>query len=300
MARVILISDDERSREKVGRALDGARYELLTLEGISRDMGLGEVEKILIDQKPAVVVMDYWPEDAASVKLMQSMSEEPLETAFIFIDHAEETTRDEVLLALNEGAEAFLPYDFNPGALFNYIERAFRGPGRLRWKEKSEALNEADSSLEEAIGDLRIKNSNFEKLIARLLSAPVTPAMRKTLVVSDSSFQRDLLKKILEEHNLPTLIAPGFDEGLALALEEKPRTIVSDLDLGGQTGVELCRAIKLEHKLIPCHFVICTASQDKAAQVMIPGNGVDDCLVKPSGSGDTADFISRIAMGLLL
>jgi hypothetical protein len=33
---------------------------------------------------------------------------------------------------------------------------------------------------------------------------------------------------------------------------------------------------------------------------MVPGNGVDDCIVKPAGQSDQIDFVSRVALGLLV
>lgn len=284
--------------ERARQALAGTGYELVEGGELSPSDTLAENARKIKDQEPDVVVMDYWPEDAASVKLMQSVDERPPGPAFIFVQPAAEVALNEALLALNEGAEAFLTDDFSPPALVNYVERAVNGPGRLRWRSRARA--EDDSGLEVSLGEARTKSARFQKLIAHLLSEPPAALQRKTLVVSDSPFQRDLLKKILQEHNFPTLIAPGFDEGLALAAEETPRIIVSDLELAGRTGLELCRAVKFEHKIIPCYFVICTASQGKIDQVMSPGNGVDDCLLKPAGSGDTADFISRVALGLLL
>jgi DNA-binding response OmpR family regulator len=85
-----------------------------------------------------------------------------------------------------------------------------------------------------------------------------------------------------------------------VALSENPRIIVSDLELEGGSGLEFCQSVKFTHKITPCHFVICTANQTRFAKVMTPGNGVDDCLLKPSGTHDTQEFIARVAMGLLL
>ena len=298
MARILLISNDEQCREKTGLALDGSGHELFTAEEPSQGEYLAAAARIITDRKPAVVVAGFQAEDAASVKLMQSLDQDPDGPAFIFLLRNEAPSLSEILLALNEGAEAFLDDDFSPQALANYIDRAVKGPGRLGWR-RQEGPGGEDSGLEE-LGALRIKSARFEKLISHLLSTPAASLARKTLVVSDSPFQREFLKKILEEHNFPASVASTYDDGLSLALEERPRIIVSDFELEGRTGLELCRAVKLEHKLIPCYFVICTASRGRVNQVMIPGNGVDDCLLKPSGPSDTIDFVSRVALGLLL
>ena len=297
MAKILLISSNSSIFEKVAQAVRQTGHELLRPKDVALADSMKEAAESIAGSKPDLVIMDFWAEDAASVKLMQSVGEPG--PSFIFIQKGEAPLLSEALLALNEGAEAFLTENFRPQALMNYIERAVKGPGRLRWQNRCEA-DTCDQTLEVALGALRIKNSRLEKLIAHLLSTPASSLKRKTLVVSDSPFQRDFLKKILEEHNFPTIVAPDFEEGQSQALSESPRIIVSDLELGEKTGLELCRAVKLEHKLIPCYFVICTADKRRIESVMTPGNGVDDCIMKPSGPSDEADFVSRVALGLLL
>ena len=302
MARIALNLSDEARRKAVAEALAETRHTLVDLENITHETSIAEAVERIIAQPIDVVVMDYWVEDAASVKLMQMINDHGERPEFIFIESSSAPApREDVLMALNEGARAFLPADFNLGALLNYIERALSGPGRFRHNTVNDAgQQEATARLEEQMGLIRAKNKGYEKLISYLLSTPPSAQARKALVVSDSPFQLELLKKILEEHNLPTISASNAADGLNLALSEKPRIIVSDLELEGQNGIEFCQAVKFTHKLIPCHFVICTANQDKFNVVMAPGNGVDDCLLKPSGPGDASGFIARVALGLLL
>lgn len=68
----------------------------------------------------------------------------------------------------------------------------------------------------------------------------------------------------------------------------------------GQNGVEFCRNLKITHKLIPCHFIICTANSEKVDAVMAPGNGIDDCVLKPNNENGYRELISRVALGLML
>ena len=306
MARILLSLTDNTLAERVAKALDGGRHEQVTLTPEEfRLEDIPEAAKALADTLPDVVIMDYHPEDAASVKLMQTVSDLAIldhHPAFIFIEApGQETAREEVLMVLNEGAQAFLPADFQPAALSNYVERAILGPGRLRPRARnSHDTDEAIHKLEEALGQVRARSHGFQKVIGHLLATPITVQNRKVLVVSDSSYQREMLEKSLEDYNFQVLTASAPPDGLNVALSEKPRIIVSDLELEGSTGLEFCQSLKFTHKLVPCHFVICTATQTKFAKVMSPGNGVDDCLLKPSGTHDTLDFVSRVAMGLLL
>lgn len=300
MARILLSLRDENTLQKVREALTATRHEVLGLD-VSAEASPDQMVAAIMANGPDVVVIDYQSEDAASVKLMQTVTDLNNRPEFIFIETDETAEREQVLMALNEGARAFLPRDFQVSALLNYVERAVSGPGRLRPRVlENYAQDGAVNQLEEQLGVLRTQSMGYQKLISLLLSTPVSAQGRRVLVVSDSPYQLDLLKKILDEHNFQTISASNPADGLNLALNEKPRIIVSDLELEGQTGVEFCQAVKLTHKLVPCYFIICTANQDKIGKVMTPGNGVDDCLVKPSGPSDMVNFISRVALGLLV
>jgi len=302
MARILLNLRDEDMLQGVREALSATRHEVSSLEEAARaEESPDRLAAAIMAQNPDVVVIDFRSEDAASVKLMQTVTDLSSRPEFIFIETEAEAGREEVMMALNEGARAFLPRNFQVSALLNYVERAVSGPGRLRLKALANYGQEGSvNQLEEQLGALRTQSTGYQKLISYLLSTPVGVQARKVLVVSDSPYQLELLKKILDEHNFATISASNPADGLNLALSEKPRIIVSDLELEGQTGVEFCQAVKLTHKLIPCYFVICTANQDKVGKVMTPGNGVDDCLIKPSGPSDTVNFISRVALGLLV
>ena len=303
MARILLSLADENLAARVAEALKDGRHEMVTLAGLHLESAQTAAQAVL-EACGDVMILDYWPEDAASVKLMQTVSDIAAvdKPAFIFIESpGREAVREEVLMALNEGVQAFLPADFQPAALSNYVGRAILGPGRFRPRTRDPRENdETVKTLEETLGQVRAHSLGFQKIITYLLSTQISAQNRKVLVVSDSPYQLEMLKKTLEEHAFQVLTASTPSEGLNTALNENPRIIVSDLELEGQTGLDLCQAIKFTHKIIPCYFIICTANQRKITKVMAPGNGVDDCLLKPSGPHDNLEFISRVAMGLLL
>ena len=302
MARIFLSLTETHIALAAAEALKAAGHSLVEAPALDPAAGPVAAAEIIREHNPDVVIMDYWPEDAAGVKLMQTVTDLADRPEFIFIEPKDgRLEREDLMLAFNEGARAFVPSDYQPEALVTYVERAVSGPGRLRPRAlETHGTEAAVGQLEEALGDLRTHNRGYQKLIAHLLATPLKDQNRKTLVVSDSPYQLDMLKKILEEHNFSPLTASNPADGLEIALKDRPRIIISDLELEGKTGVEFCQDVKFVNKIIPCYFVICTANQDKISKVMVPGNGVDDCLIKPSGAGDTTEFISRIAIGLLL
>lgn len=300
MATIFISLGDETARQKAAEAL-AAKYEVLDIPPLDRAEGLEKAAERLAELQPEVLVMDYWVEDAQAVKLMQTATDTAERTYFIFVEPSEGLDHEQLTLAFNEGAIAVIPASFTAEALNLYVERALTGPGRLRFKAQRISDPQEDiSRLEENLGQLRSRIRGYQNVIKYLMKTPVSEQKRRVLLVSDSPYQLDMLKKILEEHNFVVHACSNPTEAVNLALSEKPRIIVSDLELDGQTGIELCQTLKLTHKFIPCYFIICTANQDKIAKVMTPGNGVDDCILKPSGQSDTVDFISSVALGLLL
>ncbi|MDR2934506.1 MAG: response regulator, partial [Candidatus Adiutrix sp.] len=251
MARILLSLADKDMAARANSALGGGRFELTQLE--ARPEAVQAAAQAIIESRSDVAVIDFWPEDAASVKLMQTVSEivSLNRPAFIFIEGSgPRAAREEVLMVLNEGAHAFLPDGFEPAALANYVERALLGPGRLRPRARDpHESDETIQILEEAMGQLRARSFASQKVIAHLLSTPFKDQNRKVLVVSDSSYQLEMLKKILEDHNFQVLTAGNPTDGLSAAMNEGPRIIVSDLELQGQTGVEFCQAVKFVHKI---------------------------------------------------
>ncbi|MDR1533670.1 MAG: response regulator [Planctomycetota bacterium] len=244
----------------------------------------------------AVVVLDYQVEDAAGVKLLQAVSEGGNPPKFIFI-LPREADIPHIIMAMNEGASAVLAKPVNPESLANYIDRALSGPSRSRTQaENPNGLNRLESDFKKLAAKLA---ANY-KLISYLLSTPPAEQRREALIVSDSAYQRDSLKTLLENHGFHAESAGNPGDGLELALKLRPRAIISDLEMEGKNGVEFCRDLKTNHKLIPCRFIICTANDDKIEKVMAPGNGVDACLRKPSNEIDYQALAAEAAMGLLL
>lgn len=252
-------------------------------------------------------VLDYVAEDAASVKFVQTVTDRPDAPRLLFVLPGDAPfDRAQFLMAINEGATALLSTPLDGKALANYVERAVSGPGRRRADQGAESgaeaarLAEKLADIEEGVRRRRERLAACERLIARLLSAPLPERARRVLLVSDSAFQREQLEKLLQEHGYRVFAAANGNEALATALREKPRIVVSDLELDDLDGVTLCRRLKIEHQLVPCHFVVCTASHDRIQEILAPGNGVDDCMAKPADPAEILDFVARVSLGLLL
>ncbi|MDR1608233.1 MAG: response regulator [Deltaproteobacteria bacterium] len=300
-ASVLFLVDNVDLREKLASYLPAGKYAISTGPAIKTSAEVDSLVDFLLKKKPNLVVMDYQAEDEASVKVLQFFADRRTAIDFIFVDSYETANREKIMLAFNEGVGAFLTSDISELGFINAVSRVLNGS----YRAKSAFINEDDYKVslnrEDQTRD-NIRLTSAQKVVGYLLRTPLNAQQRKILVLSDSAYQRETLKKYLEDYNFVVTTATNFDEAVALALAEKPRIVISDYTLAesNRDGLDLCKALKFTHKLTPCFFVVCTANMDKFHVIMSPGNGVDECLLKPSPDTSLDAFITGVAAGLLL
>lgn len=111
-----------------------------------------------------------------------------------------------------------------------------------------------------------------------------TPTMEEgsytLLIVEDSEDLLQLLKKIFAPFYKVCLARNG-KEGLAMAIDEKPDLIVSDVMMPEMTGTEMCMQIKNNIDL--CHIPVVLLTALDTAEQNIEGlnRGADDYIAKP-------------------
>lgn len=300
--------EDGAETERLKGFLDGERYQVLLPkppaegEGESDPLPLTRISQDILRQKPDIVVMDYFADDALSVKVMQAVTDQYPATAFIFVDlPGNPADRENITFAFNEGARGFLLPDATRTTFLNALQRAYSGPSRMRTGEDSHTMEQELQDQGQKLAKLKFRLNSAQKLVNYLLTTPVGTQPRKVLILSDSGYQREILKKMMEDFNFVVSTSASFDEAVATTLKEKPRIVLSDYSLeDGKTGVDFCKELKYNQKFTPLYFVVCTASVDMLPIVMAPGNGVDDCLLKPAADSQVPEFITRIALGLIL
>ena len=84
--------------------------------------------------------------------------------------------------------------------------------------------------------------------------------MYKILIAEDESIERRMLRKILEQRfagEVTLLEAKNGREAVELALEEKPRVAILDINMPGLTGLEAAQAIRRER--LNCVIIFLTA-----------------------------------------
>ena len=73
--------------------------------------------------------------------------------------------------------------------------------------------------------------------------------MRRVLVVDDDLDLLNLYTEILVEMGLEVISAPNGVDGLRLALELKPKLVLTDWRMPRMDGIELCKALKCRMRL---------------------------------------------------
>jgi putative two-component system response regulator len=101
------------------------------------------------------------------------------------------------------------------------------------------------------------------------------------LVVEDEPDLRDLLQEELANLGHRVLGAACAEEALSVLERIRPDLVLTDVNLGGMTGVELCSRIKRDPRLQLVPVVILTAVADLDARVAGLAAGADDFFAKP-------------------
>ena len=104
--------------------------------------------------------------------------------------------------------------------------------------------------------------------------------MAIVLVVDDEPDIRNLLKTIIEKAGHAVHTASDAGEAWAL-LEKRPDIIFADIDMPGETGVELVLRLR-DHAscgAVPVIFV--TAHHERAVPLLATGAGIVDVIDKP-------------------
>jgi len=82
--------------------------------------------------------------------------------------------------------------------------------------------------------------------------------MKTALIVEDSPTQAMHLEELLSANGLEILVAHSGEEGLHLAQVHLPDIIISDIELPGMNGMQLCKYLKDNRYTKPIPVVLLT------------------------------------------
>lgn len=103
----------------------------------------------------------------------------------------------------------------------------------------------------------------------------------KILLVDDEADILEFVGYNLKKEGFTVSVANDGEEGLALAMKEKPHLILLDVMMPGMDGIETCDAIRKEPELEDVLIAFLTARGEDYSQVAGFGVGADDYITKP-------------------
>jgi putative two-component system response regulator len=117
----------------------------------------------------------------------------------------------------------------------------------------------------------------------------------RVLVVDDDFVTRSFITDFLNTHGFEVAAFADAEQALASIKERRPQLILSDWEMPGMNGLELCRRLREETKGSHVHFIMLTmhASKDDLARAF--DAGVDDFLAKPF---EEVELMARLRSGL--
>ena len=135
------------------------------------------------------------------------------------------------------------------------------------------------------------------------ISAPTPqPAVRsalpradRVLIVEDDELTRTILARVLESAGLRTQLAGDGEEGVRLALHERPDVILMDLSMPKLGGREALAQIRADYRARSTPVILLTANGRVDSIVEHLAAGADDYLVKPVAP---AELVARVRLAL--
>src|ERR1041385_4269714 len=106
--------------------------------------------------------------------------------------------------------------------------------------------------------------------------------MKKILLIDDEQASRATLNEELAKEGWNVLEADDGDEGLKIALEQKPQVVVCNLLMPRMNGFQVCRKLRADPKLFADAKIILTStSAYDSDRINAMEAGADEYLLKP-------------------
>ncbi len=126
-------------------------------------------------------------------------------------------------------------------------------------------------------------------------SAPASQQPCPILLVDDSPTELNLQAAALARIGEPVFTARNSVEAMQVFRAQHPGLIVSDLEMPGASGLDLCRQIRSLANAGPVHFIMLTGRTDENSMLEAYKAGVDDFVGKSFSSDE---LLARVKAGL--
>src|SRR5882724_4673265 len=103
----------------------------------------------------------------------------------------------------------------------------------------------------------------------------------RVLVIDDSETDRCLVKAILVEAGYEVETACDATQGMDIIRRGSCRLVISDWEMKGMSGIELCKAIRSEEVLGYVYIILLTGHDKPQEKLHGLTAGADDFIAKP-------------------
>ncbi len=158
--------------------------------------------------------------------------------------------------AFREGAAEYVVRPSTPEDLLRKVERILESGPKTRTSDGEPAVSGLSPAVEfeeldpESAEPLALDPPSLPASRGRLPSFELVPeVLRDVLVVDDNTAFRRFLRDLLTGHGFTVHEATDGEEGLRVALEQRPWLILTDVRMPGGDGFEFCQRVR-SHSLI--------------------------------------------------
>ena len=119
---------------------------------------------------------------------------------------------------------------------------------------------------------------------------PVSPRVKKVLIVDDNPDIIRILKRALEKEKYDISVAMDGEEALDKTIHDSPDLVILDLSLPKLSGEEVCKAIRKNEKLQKVRIIILTSRSGDVERIICRVIGADCYMTKPC---DLTELLER-------
>jgi DNA-binding response OmpR family regulator len=105
--------------------------------------------------------------------------------------------------------------------------------------------------------------------------------MSRILIVEDDNDIAALIAHYLEKNGYGSEIVPDGSRALTAARETPPDLVILDLMMPGLSGLDVCRALRYDHRTAALPIIMVTAHGEESDRILGLDSGADDYIVKP-------------------
>ncbi len=121
--------------------------------------------------------------------------------------------------------------------------------------------------------------------------------MKRILIVEDNDKNMKLARDVLQAKGYATLEAVTGEDGVRIALAERPDLVLMDIQLPGISGIDALKALRADSSTAGIPVAALTASVTPVDRNKITEAGFDAFLSKPINLKEFLDTVARLADG---